>query len=128
MPALRDRAEIGHNTNVWAAKGTALSGGDLLKLEGLSGILDPKDPVNKYFRKLTNGAGGRVKYRYWYQSGDGKPGREGLRDACMLVTRRKRWWCEWQLVLHDTSSSYVTSSLALKVHVLSGTAFVLCVG
>ncbi|KAG2454619.1 hypothetical protein HYH02_000460 [Chlamydomonas schloesseri] len=43
------RAEIGHNTNVWAAKGAGLGDG-LLKLEGLSGILDPKDPVNKYFQ------------------------------------------------------------------------------
>jgi hypothetical protein len=42
------RAELGHNTNVWVAKGDGLK---FLKFQGISGILDPKDPVDKYFRE-----------------------------------------------------------------------------
>ncbi|PNH06979.1 hypothetical protein TSOC_006593 [Tetrabaena socialis] len=41
------RSEIGHNTNVWISKSP------LLKLEGMSGIFHPDDPVTKYFQNNT---------------------------------------------------------------------------
>jgi hypothetical protein len=38
------RSVIGHNTNIWAAKGES----GLLKLKGVVGMMDPNDPVEKY--------------------------------------------------------------------------------
>ncbi|KAG2484627.1 hypothetical protein HYH03_016581 [Edaphochlamys debaryana] len=57
------RAEIGHNTNIIAAKGASL-GAPYLKLEGLSGILDPHDPATKYFQTNPSnfGMGSRPCY------------------------------------------------------------------
>ncbi|EFJ41791.1 hypothetical protein VOLCADRAFT_98168 [Volvox carteri f. nagariensis] len=72
------RSNFGHNTNIWAAKTTSASGGSsrtgpgagagagagaaLFQLEGVSGILAPTDPADKYFQTNSDaaGMGGRI--------------------------------------------------------------------
>ncbi|KAG2488205.1 hypothetical protein HYH03_013199 [Edaphochlamys debaryana] len=54
------RSEMGHNTNVHMAKGASI-GAPFLRLEGVSGILHPKDPATKYFQ--TNALNYGMGYR-----------------------------------------------------------------
>ncbi|GIL90927.1 hypothetical protein Vretimale_17060 [Volvox reticuliferus] len=52
------RAEIGHNTNIWASKGDGLK---YLTLRDVVGILSPSDPKDKYFQnnEMNFGMGSR---------------------------------------------------------------------